>query len=272
MKSSKSTVAAQLGPLQKKTFASALSHFFEEQCPQMGGQLTRQVLVNKVQELVEEFYPPNTHLRMGQVMWPAVDENETSCWGKSIENTRLKPVFVDMITPQDIEAILRGEKKKKIRQRVTVRLFEQAKEQSGVFTGVDVATIMNLSPATIYKYVREWEKENQITVPRRGTVHDMGPSITHKKQICHKVIVEGKSIEETARETNHSPEAVTRYVKDYKRILTCLHQGLTPKDTAFIVKVSEKLVYEYMNLIQENQLDIKNQTCFTEDDFNDLPF
>ena len=135
-----------------------------------------------------------------------------------------------------------------------------------------MATIMNLSPTTVYKYVREWERENQRTVPRRGTVHDMGHSITHKKQICYKVIVEGESIEETARETNHSPEAVTRYVKDYKRILTCLHQGLTPKDTAFIVKVSEKLVYEYMSLIHENQLDIKNQMCSTEDDFNDLPF
>lgn len=272
MKSSKSTLAAQLDPLQKKTFASALSHFFEEQCPQMGGRLTRQVLVNKVQELVEEFYPPNTHLRMGQIMWPAVDENETSCWGKSIENTRLKPVFVDTITPKDIEAILQGEKKKNIRQQIAVRLFHQAKEQGGVFTGVDAATIMNLSPATIYKYIKEWEKDHKCTVPRRGTVHDMGPSITHKKQICHKVIVEGKSIEDTARETNHSPEAVTRYVKDYKRILTCLHQGLTPKDTAFIVKVSENLVYEYMNLIKENQLDIEIQSCFTGGDFDDLPF
>jgi len=28
---------AQFGPLQKKTFASALHQFFEEQSPQMGG-------------------------------------------------------------------------------------------------------------------------------------------------------------------------------------------------------------------------------------------
>jgi hypothetical protein len=36
-----------------------------------------------------------------------------------------------------------------------------------------------------------------------------------KKQICYRVIVQGKSIETAARETNHSPEAITRYVKDY---------------------------------------------------------
>jgi hypothetical protein len=174
MKSSKSAKQSQFGPLQKKTFASALDRFFEEQCPQLGGHLTRQVIVNNVQSLVEEFYPPHSHLRMGQVMWPAVDENETAAYGKSIEKTKLKPVFVDMIAPEDIEAMLKGEKAKLIRQRAAVRLFEQAKEQQAVFTGVDVATMMRLSPATISNYVRDWEKQNQTSVPRRGTIHDMG--------------------------------------------------------------------------------------------------
>lgn len=272
MKSSKSYLEAQFGPLQKKTFSSALSFFFEQQCPQMGGQLTRQVLVNNIQKLVEEFYPPNTHLRMGQVMWPAVDENEHASYGKTIEKTKIKPVFIDMIAPEDIEATLNGERKMLIRQRATIRLFKQAKEQGGVLTGVDVATMMRLSPATISRYVREWEKEKQVIVPRRGTIHDMGRSVTHKQQICYKMIVEGKSVAETARETNHSPEAITRYVKDYKRILACLHKGLTPKETSFVVKVSEKLVFEYVNLIQENQVDIKEQIGQDGYDFNDIPF
>lgn len=272
MKSSKSTVETLFGPLQRKTFSAALSHFFQEQCPQMGGHLTREVLVNNIQKLVEEFYPPNTHLRMGQIMWPAVDENEKAAYGKTIEKTKLKPVFIDMIAAEDIEAMLKGEKKKAIRQRASVRLFQQAKKQGGVLTGVDVATMMRLSPATISNYVRQWEKQNHTLVPRRGTIHDMGRSVTHKRQICYKMIVEGKSVEVTARETDHSPEAITRYVKDYKRILACLHRGLTPKETAFVVKVSEKLVYEYLNLIQKNQIDIKEQIGKGYVKYNDIPF
>ena len=87
------------------------------------------------------------------------------------------------------------------------------------------------------------------------------------------MIVEGKTVAETVRETNHSPEAITRYIKDYKRILACLHRGLSPKETSFVVKVSEKLVYEYLNLIQENQIDIKEQ--MGNDDvvnFDNIPF
>ena len=274
MKSSKKSVEAAFGPLQKKTFASALSLFLQKQCPQMGGDLTREVLVRNIQLLVDEFFPSNTHLRMGQIMWPAVDEHETSGYGKTIEKTKLKPVFIDLITSEDIEARLQGEKKQKIQKQVSIRLFNQAKTQGGVLTGIDVAIMMRLDPATISRYVREYEIENQTLVPRRGTVHDMGRSITHKKLICHKMIVEGKSVEETARETNHSPEAITRYVKDYKRILACLHQGLSPKDTAFVVKVSKNLVYEYLNLIQENQVDIEEQICDKSGvvDFDNLPF
>ena len=178
-----------------------------------------------------------------------------------------------MIAPEDIEAMLKKEKQKVIRQRASVRLFQQAKQQGGVLTGVDVATMMRLSPSTISGYVREWEKQNNSLVPRRGTVHDMGRSVTHKRQICYKMIVEGKSVAETARETNHSPEAITRYIKDYKRILACLHRGLTPKETSFVVKITEKLVYEYLNLIQENQIDIKEQ--MDKDDifnFRNIPF
>ena len=100
----------------------------------------------------------------------------------------------------------------------------------------------------------------------------MGPSVSHKRIICYKVIVEGKSIEQTAWETRHSPEAITRYVKDYKRIHTCLQAGLSPKDTAFAVKVSEKLVYDYINMIQENRLDSNNQIPIMDWSDDDIPF
>jgi hypothetical protein len=70
-----------------------------------------------------------------------------------------------------------------------VSLFKQAKEQGAVSTGVDVASMMRLSPGTISNYVRQWAKEHQEIVPRRGTIHDMGRSITHKKTDllpCHR--------------------------------------------------------------------------------------
>jgi hypothetical protein len=42
-----------------------------------------------------------------------------------------------------------------------------------------VGIIMKLAPAIISRYVREYEKEDKTIVPRRGTIHDMGRSISH---------------------------------------------------------------------------------------------
>ncbi len=47
---------------------------------------TRQVLVNNFQKLVDKIYPANAYLRMGQIMWLAVDANKTHLWKNHRQN------------------------------------------------------------------------------------------------------------------------------------------------------------------------------------------
>jgi len=55
--------------------------------------------------------------------------------------------------------------------------------------------------------------------------------------------------------------------------LACISRGLTPKNTAFVAKVSEKLVYKYVNLVLENQVDIEKQKMLNREvDYDDIPF
>ena len=263
----KLTLESQYGPVERKTFQAALSQFLENVLPQLSGWIIRDKVVKGITSLTDEYFPAHSHLRMGQVMWPAVDEKEASGYGKPIEKTALKPVFLDLINCEDISKYIKGEKAKTIKQNAAIRVFKQAKEQGGVLTYSDVASMFKMSPTTIGIYVRQWEKEHNEMVPRRGTIHDMGRSLTHKKSICLKVIVEGKDLETVVRETNHSPEAITRYVKDFKRVYTCLKGGFDVKQTAFTIKISEQLVYEYKNLIEEYE----NIESFYEKE-NDVPF
>ena len=253
MKKAQNQREAMYGPLRKKTFRAALVRELREQVPSLG-DLTADAIAGRIEQLMDEFHPPAARLRMGQIIWPAVDEREKGGWGKSIERTAIKPVILEAVNHDDIKGLLTGVKKKDIRIKVTLRLFEQAKQQGGVLTGVDAAAIVGVTPTTISRYVREHEKETGKLVPRRGTVHDMGPSLTHKRQICRRVILEGDSIEDTARATNHSPEAVTRYVQDYRRVLACLKGGLTIPQTAYATKMTKKLVREYQDLMREHYL------------------
>ncbi len=242
---------AQYGPMTRKSFSSSLDRFLATECPQMGGPLTRQALLKRIQEIVDQFYPPLRHLRMGQVIWPAVAEGETHGYGKPIEKTLLKPVVLDLVTPDDVTALADGECIKDRRKTVAIRLFQQAKLQGGVLTETDVVALLYGARSWVSNTILNWEKAHSTIVPRRGTVHDIGRSVTHKREICRKVLREGKSIEQTCRETHHSPDAVTRYVKDYKRILTCLRAGLSPQQTSLATDLSPSLVAEYKNLIEQ---------------------
>ncbi len=253
MKTVTSPTEASFGPLQRKTFQAALVRELRLHIPTLG-ELTAKPLADRIERLVDEYFPKTERLRFGHILWPAVDERETSGYGKRIEQTALKPVLLELISAEDIQNMLSGVSIKEIRKKVIVRLFEQAKSQGGVLTSIDVATIMLVSPRTIYHYIKEYQHKTGKLIPSRGIVHDMGPSVTHKRQICRMVIFEGRSIEDTARATNHSPEAVTRYVQDYRRVFACFSMGLTIDQTSFTTSLSKRLVKEYRDIFRENRL------------------
>jgi hypothetical protein len=108
---------------------------------------------------------------------------------------------------------------------------------------------MHLAPGTVGKYVSETEKEQGKPIPRRGNVHDMGPTLTHKRIICIKCLKEGKTVEITARETNHSPEAVPRYINDFKRFHACFSSEWEIEKISYATGLSKSLTQEYVNLI-----------------------
>jgi predicted transcriptional regulator len=197
-----------------------------------------------------------------------VDANDKGHYGKRIENTAIRPVIMDLITEQDIQDTIEKLKTKRERQKaVAVRLHQQCYQQGGVLTYSDTAAIMRLSTSTVGKYIREYEKQTQEIVPRRGNIHDMGPTLTHKRIICIKHLQQGKDIQTTALETNHSPEAVTRYVRDFKRIHLCLKEGWTIEKISQATGLSKPLVDEYTQLIEENKT--KDLSHF---DDKELPF
>ena len=252
MKGKKDHKQATLGPVKRKTFQAVLAKELRDQVPPLGA-LTAAALAKHLEKIVHDYFPPTERLRMGQVLWPAVDVKETPGYQKSIENCKLKPVFLSVFSLQGLEAYLAGTRKKKIRMQITARLFREAFDQGGVLTGADVGSLLGLTPSTIYRYIREYEKEHVVELPHRGRIHDIGPTITHKRQICHMVVVQGKTIEDTARDSNHSPQAVTRYVQDYRRVHQCLKHGFSLEETSYATKLSKKVVQQYADLRQEYQ-------------------
>jgi len=238
----------------KKGFKSALDLFLTEQVPQLGGSLTRKPIIEAIIAMFELYYPATERMKMGQMVWMAIAESETAGYGKSLDKCKQQPVIVDVINDTDIDDLLSGISKMERTKKVAVRLFNQAYEQKGVFTHGDVGSILRLSPGTISKYVVAYEKETGIVVPRRGNIHDMGPTLTHKVMICTKMFREGKTVEQTARETNHSEAAVVRYGNDFRRVLACRKDNLDLDKTAFATGLSKSLVKQYLDMMNEQEV------------------
>lgn len=64
-----------------------------------------------------------------------------------------------------------------------IRLFKEGYEQGGVLSSNDIALLLNVSPSTVSKQVREYMERTKEVVPTRGTVHYLGRAITHKRII-----------------------------------------------------------------------------------------
>ena len=249
MKNQLDSNQALYGPQAKKCFDGALNAFLAQECPQLGGHRTRQVLVQSLVQMVNQFFPETNHLRPGQTPWSCVHKGERASYGKRMDQTKLQPVIIDLVKPQDILDRANGAKLRDLKQEACVRIFKQAYEQDGVLTLAEVGILLKISPPTVSKYVRAWEEANECIVPRRGTIHDMGPKLTHKKEIIEKLVFDGKSVEVVCRETQHSPEAVLRYITNFKQVLLCRRKKLDNTETAFATKLSLRLVEEYQRLI-----------------------
>jgi hypothetical protein len=239
------------GPQLFKTFEGALNSFMAAECPQLGGLRTRQTLVGAIAEIVHAHFPSTSHLGQGQIRWTAIHKDEKSSYGKTISQSQLTPVVLDLLPTGEIAARSEGAKLRDVKKEAVARLLTQAYEQSGVLTNAEVALLLKLSPGTVGTYRREWEKEHEKLLPTRGSIHDMGPTLTHKKIILQKLIFEGKTVETVCRETDHSPEAVHRYATNFKQVIMCQSKGLDVTQTAFATKLSKRLIEEHRALAEE---------------------
>lgn len=242
---------AMFCPQAYKTFEGALEAFFSSECPQLGGFRTRQVLVKSILDMVNQFFPETTHMRPGQVVWPTVHKGEFSSYGKSIKQTRLQSVVLDLVRSCDAQERAEGKKLRQMKIEAIARMCKQAYEQEGCLTNAELAILLKISPGTVSKYIKEWELESNEVLPRRGSIHDMGPTLTHKKIIIEKLFIEQKPVQQVSRETYHSLAAIQRYISTFKQVLLCKRRGMSLEEIAYAVGRSKRLVREYEVIIEE---------------------
>ncbi len=239
-------------PQLQKSMKTVLCSRFISEYGFMGGREVIELIVNDLLKIVNEHQLPLSKVKKGQILWQAVAKDETSSYGKSMSDTRTIPVILTLVSDDDINMRINGTSITQIRKNVTERIMKETDEQGGTLSQPDIALLLAISRASVGKYIHEIQEEKGTTLPYRGTIHDMGPTVTHKREIV-RLKLQKMSTPEIARRTNHSEEAVDRYINDYERV-TRISDIFEPIDIAFITNLSVSLVSEYLDLKKEFQI------------------
>jgi hypothetical protein len=252
MKSRQSDRETQYRPQAGKTLREALRNFIRREFPRLGGPWVIELFVDKLLQVVEHYYIQRDKLQPGQTLWSAVAVDEAPGYRKAIYATRQVPVVLTLANQDDIAAIRQGHSWSEIFQSRLVRVMKEAHTQGGLLTSSDLSVLFHHSHSRVAELIRAYETQTGEVVPRRGNLHDMGRTVTHKRIICHKAFLEGKTTDVIARETNHSPEAVDHYLLDFSRVYyATVLKGMSIEEATFAIQRPRSLVEEYVKLLLE---------------------
>lgn len=223
----------------------AIVNFFEREFCGMFGPVVRENIADALIDLFNSLCPELSRLKPGQVVWNALDKRTRA----DSEKRRYKSVILSLVTDDEVSMFEKGASVSKTRKNVMARMIREAYQQDAVLSTRDLSLLLVSASSWLSNQRIEYEKEHQTILPHTGVIHDMGSTLTHKRIIIYKHVVEKKDPTIVARETNHSQPAVDKYIKDFNRVKTLVNDN---KDIDFIhhtTNIAKPVVKQYLQII-----------------------
>jgi hypothetical protein len=223
----------------------AIVNFFEREFCGMFGPVVRENIADALIDLFNSLCPESSRLKPGQIVWNALDKRTRA----DSEKRRYKPVSLSLVTDDEVSMFENNCPVQQIRQNVMARMIKEAYQQGAVLSTRDLSLLLVSAGSWLSHQRIEYEKKHQTILPHTGVIHDMGTTLTHKRIIIYKHVVEKKDPSVVARETNHSQQAVDRYLKDFNRIKTLVKDN---KDIDFIhhtTNIARPVIRQYLQII-----------------------
>jgi len=138
-----------------------------------------------------------------QLIYHAVSADEPP--GKSLDHLRLVSVALTISEPGDA-SILKSQGISGLRKHKLLRFANEAYDQGGLLIQEDLALLLTTSTRTIQRDMREL-REQGVEVPTRGSIQDIGPTVSHKTKIL-EFYLKGYEYTEIETRTRHTGEHV----------------------------------------------------------------
>jgi hypothetical protein len=257
MKQRRTRRQRDFGPLQDKTLANMLRHMFVTEFGYENKVLFAEAMIERILEALEAFLKPSSLLKPGQMLWMAVSHEGHKQPLQSMQETPQVPVILDLVDDGDLAALTNGDSFRDIRRRRHARLLDQAMAQGGVLAQTDLAALTLTSERAVGNDIRKVQQAEDRRLPHRGSVQDIGPTLSHKLDVA-RLLEAGYLEPEICRRLRpvHDLRSVERYAQNYKNVLKLLDYGFAPDEISSILSLSMRLVNEYIQIVKEHHPEI----------------
>ena len=241
----------------KRTFREALFNLLRNGYGLIGSHRVLRLLADDVQRLVDEFYPPAERLRSGWMVFTGTKATGPKAHpGQSASDHELVTLAWPVLLPEDIHDMTtwpRAQARRPWLQKRLVRIIEFGwhHEQGPVLlTQADLAAMFGSTTVDVSLLLKEARAATGKQLITKGYYFDQGMRPTHKADII-TLYESGKDESEIARQTNHAPASVGRYIRDYERVKVLLAYGTSVEDTRVILQMQPGVTRAYMSLIEQ---------------------
>jgi len=124
------------------------------------------------------------------------------------------------------------------------RLCTQSYEQGVALSLPDLAHLLGISTDAVQNTMK---KHEQVILPTRGRVADMGSTLSHAEKII-ALYMDGYTETEIKRRTGHSYDSIERYLWDFSRVICVTERGMPLPAIRQALGMSRRVVTKYLNL------------------------
>jgi len=208
-------------------------------------QFEAKAILNAVYETYQPFFDNSGAMKPGQILFEVVSiENGAQ---KKLSDCKMVSVILTLDAGEEDLQVKEHHGVQGLRRHRLQRIVNEAFQQGGLLTVEDIANrLLNCGERTICRDIKAF-KDQDIVLPLRSVIRDMGKSVTHRSKIVKEWLA-GKEYTEIARATNHSIDAVANYIDKFKRVICLAKNNYEIKTIAFLVKLSPSLTQEYYDL------------------------
>lgn len=178
------------------------------------------------------------------IIYHAVSSQEPA--GKPLSKTEMVSVQLNYCSKEDVESF-NGYSTSPLKWRKIVRYTTNVRRQGGLLNQSDLVFLLGVDASVIRRLLK---KHDDVFIPTRGNIVDIGPGLSHAEEII-ELYLQGYTETQIKKRTGHSYESIENYIKTFANVYGLKEKGLPPGLIRKTLGKSMKLINKYMELIHE---------------------